>query len=126
MKNTNYEIKTCSCGCGKSYPKGKAKPAGWKKFGDSVLRLSDNTLFSKGDVIQRFTEQGKQYCDMIITEIDFYPIDKVRSIESFYIRASTIENADQRSGSTNITDNTTDYESANNPNTLRFIEHTKR
>lgn len=122
MDNTNYEIKTCTCGCGALYPKGKSKPAGWKQQGKSVLRLSDNVLFSEGDVIQRFTEQGKQYCDMIITAIDFYYKDRVRSKDSFYIRASTINSADRPSGGTNITDCKTDYESADNPNAFRFIK----
>lgn len=118
-----YVYKLCSCGCGFSYPKGQSGPAGWKKVGDSLLRLSDNVLFSKNDIIQRFTEQGKQYCDMIITDIDFYMADdKYRTKDTFYIRASSIESGDRSSGSTNISDAEYEYESADNPNTLRFIK----
>jgi hypothetical protein len=90
-----FKIETCSCGCGKSYPVGKSKPAGWKQEGNSVIRLSDNVKFSKGDIIQRFTEQGKQYCDMIISDIDFYYKGKDSNLrDTFYIRAKIVENAD--------------------------------
>ena len=119
----NYKIKLCSCGCGKSYPKGKSKPAGWKQINcQAVKRLSDGVVFSKGDIIKRFTEEGKQYCDMIITDIDFYFKGKNHFRDSFYIRASTVKSGDRSSGSTNITDNDDDYESADNPNTFRFIQ----
>lgn len=122
--DSKYEYKQCSCGCRFSYPKGKSGPAGWKKVGDSVLRLSDNTLFSKGDIIQRFTEQGKQYCDMIITKIDFYMVgdNKYTTEDLFYIRASDIHSADKPTGSTNISDISSEYESADNPNTFRYIK----
>lgn len=119
-----YIYKTCSCGCSFSYPKGQSGPAGWKKVGNSLLRLSDNVLFSKGDIIQRFTEQGKQYCDMIITAIDFYMVDehKYYTYDVFYIRASDIKSVDRLTGSTNISDAEYEYESADNPNTFRFIK----
>lgn len=119
-----YVQKVCSCGCGFSYPKGQSKPAGWKKIGDSILRLCDHTTFSKGDIIQRFTEQGKQYCDMIITDIDFYMIGESEyyTKDTFYIRASNVNSADRNTGSTNISDAESEYESADNPNTFRFIK----
>ena len=117
-----YEIKECSCGCKKSYPVGKSKPCDWLRIGNSIQRLSDNTIFSQGDIIQRFTEQGKQYCDMIIERIDFY---NHNNDNTFYIRASEIKSNDRKIGITNITDNITDYRSADNPNTLRFIKKIK-
>lgn len=119
-----YIQKVCSCGCGFSYPKGQSKPAGWKKIGNSILRLCDHTTFSKGDIIQRFTEQGKQYCDMIITAIDFYMVgdNNYTKRDLFYIRARQINSEDRRAGSTNISDEESEYESADNPNTFRFIK----
>ena len=119
-----WKMQVCTCGCGKKYPLGKSKPAGWKELKDgSVLRLTDNQVFKKGDLIKIITEQGKQYCDMVITDIDFYHKgEESRLKDSFYIRASTVNNGDETSGSTNITDTLTDYTSANNPNAFRFIQ----
>jgi hypothetical protein len=120
----NYQIRICSCGCGNQYPIGKAKPAGWKQINKkSIKRLSDGVVFSVGDIIQRFTEQSKQYCDMVIENIDFYYEDnKAMLHNTFYIRASVIKTSDNSIGSTNITDTITDYTSADNPNTFRFIK----
>lgn len=114
-----YTMVMCSCGCGKKFPLGKSGPTGWKQEGNSVIRLSDNVKFSKGATIQRFAESGKQYCDLVITSVDFYDHHGKKSM---YIRASTVPSGDKSNGSINICDTEIDYMSADNPNTLRFIE----